>query len=148
MAFCPYNVNASLVAGEHVYSSNNPCPATLETAQNRVCAKQLAPSGESVGYYLYTFRFIGRMLHAAVVRLQVHIFGTTIDAARFNIRLAIASRNFRIVSERDFIRIVLQKLFADQWMRSHTYEGTRLARSWNIAGHPYTAPPSAKPLVN
>ena len=65
-----------------------------------------------MGYYLYTFRFIGRMLLAAVV--QLHFFGTTDDAARFDIRPAIASRNFRIVSERDFIRFALQKLFADQ----------------------------------
>ena len=74
------------------------------------------------------------MLHAAVVQLQLHIFGNTIDAAKFDTRPAIASSNFRIVSERDFIRIALQKLFADQWMRSHAYEGTRLARNWSIAG--------------
>ena len=70
-----------------------PAQRILETAQNRVRAKQLAQAGDFVGYYLYTFRFIGRMLHAAVVQLQLHIFGTTNDAARFDIRPAIASRS-------------------------------------------------------
>ena len=52
-----------------------------------------------------------RMLLAAVV--QLHFLGAIDDAARFDIRPAIACRKFRIVSERDFIRFVLRKLFAD-----------------------------------
>ena len=46
------------------------------------------------------------MLLTAVV--QLHSFGATNDAARFDIRPAIASRNFRKVSERHFIRFALQ----------------------------------------
>ena len=52
------------------------------------------------------------MLLTTVV--QLHFLGDTKDAARFDIRPAIASKNIRIVSERDFLRFALQKLFADQ----------------------------------
>lgn len=53
-----------------------------------------------------------RMLLTTVV--QLHLLGDTKDAARFDIRPAIASKNIHVVSERDFIRFALQKLFADQ----------------------------------
>ena len=46
--------------------------------------------------------------------VQLHFLGDTDDAARFDIRPAIASKNLRIVSEREFIRFALQKLFVDQ----------------------------------
>ena len=99
--FYPYNsVNASVIASNYVYSSDNPCPAKLETAQI-ACVQKASASRRFRAMMPVYFQIIGRMLLAAV--MQLHFFGATNDAARFDIRPAIASRNIRIASERDFI---------------------------------------------